>query len=102
MNVSIVDVTSTCVGLTWYELYLLALAASDQPLDLHNPGKAKARTSIFAQIENFRTQALRLARFMLNDRHLSLFKASSMAGNRLKGIWLCRECWPSLLFASPA
>ena len=70
-------------GITWPELYLLALVASNDPQLVYNPGKARARNSIRRALVRFHVDAVRLLQFLLPQKHMGLFKTSPLLGDRL-------------------
>eukprot|EP00973_Karenia_brevis_P049293 6837684-Karenia_brevis.AAC.1 len=68
-------------GVTWLELYLLAMAHAPEPPAQHT--QAVARQSIGRSLQAFKVQAMRYVEFALTESAASLFRPSRDVSNRL-------------------
>ena len=71
-------------GITWYELYLLAVAHTSQPIDVISSSNAASAKTIAMQIRTFARGTSAFVRFLLTLEHLCLFRASTLAYNRMQ------------------
>ena len=74
---------ATHAGLTWYELYLLAVAHTLQPVDAVTSSTAAAAKTIAMQIRTFAMETSSFVRFLLTPDSQMLFHASSSTHNRM-------------------
>eukprot|EP00973_Karenia_brevis_P040762 5642065-Karenia_brevis.AAC.1 len=71
-------------GLTWLELFLLAVALCDSPLTLIRSNTAKSQKPLVHQLREFAAHATKFLKFALVVPSQCLFAATHVAPNRLQ------------------
>ena len=71
-------------GITWYELYLLAVAHTSHPIDVISSFTAASAKTIAIQIRALAKETSALVRFLLTLEHQRFFRASTLVCNRMQ------------------